>query len=152
MTKKKRKPSAILGCLPLVIAIAGIIYGLRWYVQRQEERSPFKSKWNQAQAGADAYRAQVVANVSLNVRESGRVFVGGTLSNRGTRNLTYVHARVHYRSMPGNVAATANVNLGAIRAKTTRKISVRLPRANAESVSGGSGVSRVEVYSVVLEN
>lgn len=149
MTKKKT-PSVLLGCLPLVIAIAGIIYGIKWYVERQDERKPFESQGNRAQAGADAYRAQIVANLSLNVRESGRVFLGGTLSNRGKRNVAYVHARVHYRELPSNSPATSSVNLGSIRAKTTRKISARLPRSSAETVATQSGVSRVEIYSIVF--
>jgi len=149
MTKEK-KPSVILGCLPLVIALAGIVYGLMWFVERQEDSKPYKSSWNKSQANAEKYRSKVRANLSLNARESGRVFIAGTLSNRGNRDVKHVRVKLRYRSLPGNTIETAKVSLGSVSANSTRKVSARLPRENAKTVVVNGGLVGVEVHNITL--
>lgn len=149
MTKEK-KPSVILGCLPLVIALAGIVYGLMWFVERQEDSKPYKSSWNKSQAHAEKYRSKVRADLSFNARESGRVFIAGTLSNRGNRDVRHVRVKLRYRTIPANAIETATVSLGAVSANTTRRVSVRLPRANVKTVVVNGGLIGVEVYNITL--
>jgi hypothetical protein len=135
----------ITGCLPVIAFLALAGWGFNHFIMAPKMEAQRRS--GPANAREMAARAAVRADLQLDVRPSGRVYVSGQLGNASPHNVKHVIVLVTYGTRGG--PRTASINLGAIGPGQSRAVQTRLPGVSSEDVDTVGGV-RVTVSDVRL--